>query len=937
MKRVLLESVCLLLMAVSVRADLPTISNGSFEADSLAVGGQASEFSDWFHRTAWCFLSEESADDLPETPYGSNWVEFGNLSWAYQQIGTWSADLTLDISLLIGSKAGRDFPGLHISLWVGGDPNLAASGDPGIPLTTLEAEVGATQIAITDLIQPGALTEDTAKSLEQMVTVSTGTGHVEGDPLWLLIQSAGRQRVLIDNIVMNVLTGDPQPIDPVPATGAMGADPRGTLHWTVANISNPTYAVNIGTTEACDDVLVDENTVTATFYAPPKGLLTYATHYYWRIDVTDRGALFPGTVWEFTTEPFSFPTDVMTVSASSSLNNNTGPEKTIQGIGLNANNQHNTELTDMWIGMEVEGNPPWIQYDFAKVQKFDRVHIWNSNTLTESVFGLGVKEALFEVSLDGETWNELATIELARGPGASDYAGVDVSLSGTVAKSVRITAKSGWGGLSQAGLSEVLFFTLPLRARLPEPADGAADVDLTGRLAWRPGRETDQHKVYLESDRDSLVSGAPVGTTPENQFDLGGLDLQLGQTYFWRIDEVNEIRGPRSWEGDVWHFSTPMSLTVDNMESYRDKEFEEIWATWVDGYNNPDNGAVVGNGVTGAPETDIVHGGKQAMPLRYDNGTSPSSFVTRTFSEAQNWTAHGVQTLSLYIHGDPANQGQLVIKINDVKVAYQSLSDALQRQQWVLYAVDLTGLTIDLGAVTKLSIGVEGNSASGTLYVDDIALYALPLTLIDPENPGADDPNLVAYYEFEGNANDSTGVHHAESMGAPQYTAGKIGQAINFGGFEDYVVAPFAGEETWSACAVSLWVKTDIFGQALWSGVFNNNSSGADFQFEVDGTDPGFYRYNGARDDNFGPVTSEWTHLVMSCDGTQTTLYYNGLFVTSLNTVDTQFGQIALGANRNSATLFAGEVDEVRVFNRALSAAEIAGLAGIEEAFPSSF
>ncbi len=126
--------------------------------------------------------------------------------------------------------------------------------------------------------------------------------------------------------------------------------------------------------------------------------------------------------------------------------------------------------------------------------------------------------------------------------------------------------------------------------------------------------------------------------------------------------------------------------------------------------------------------------------------------------------------------------------------------------------------------------------------------------------------------------------------------------------------------------------------QAVWSGLFNNNSADNDFQFDVDGSDPGSYRYNGTGGSSLlGPVTSEWVHLAMSSDGAQTGLYFNGLLVTSLNVANTQFGQLAVGVNRGMATTFAGEIDDVRVYNRALSNAEVAGLAGLKGTIPSPF
>jgi hypothetical protein len=77
-----------------------------------------------------------------------------------------------------------------------------------------------------------------------------------------------------------------------------------------------------------------------------------------------------------------------------------------------------------------------------------------------------------------------------------------------------------------------------------------------------------------------------------------------------------------------------------------------------------------------------------------------------------------------------------------------------------------------------------------------------------------------------------------------------------------------------------------------------------------------------------GPVVDEWVHLAASCDGTSTSVYFNGLFIDTVGIADNSFGQIAIGTNRGMNRPFIGTIDDVRVYDRALSAAEIAGLAG---------
>ena len=292
-----------LLPCLSAHAQLwePAILNPSFEEDVLSPGtqtGAQTPISSWYKRTAYCFLSEQTREGYPVTPYGANWVEFGNLSWVYQQIGTWQADTQLEVSLRVGSIDERDFPGLHVSLWAGGDPSLAADGDPDIPATTLESAAGAARVDISDTILPPLTGAD---AVGESVLLSTGTTGTPGEPLWLLVQSAGKQRVLIDNVIVTDMTEQTRVFNPRPGQNQTGIDPEATITWDAGNPDGGEFEINIGTDEACGDVLAAHDTGSDTFYPPPAGLLQYATQYFWRVDIVTAEQTHTGPVWNFTT------------------------------------------------------------------------------------------------------------------------------------------------------------------------------------------------------------------------------------------------------------------------------------------------------------------------------------------------------------------------------------------------------------------------------------------------------------------------------------------------------------------------------------------------------------------------------------------------------------------------------------------------------------
>ena len=247
-------------------------------------------------------------------------------------------------------------------------------------------------------------------------------------------------------------------------------------------------------------------------------------------------------------------------------------------------------------------------------------------------------------------------------------------------------------------------------------------------LSWKAGREAARHDVYFDSDAQAVIDGtaAPATMTETSH---GPLSLDLGKTYYWRVDEVNEAEIPSTWESAIWSFTTTDHLIVDDFESYNDlhpddPESKRIFNVWIDGFGVATNGSIVGYEHPPFCERTIVHGGQQSMPFFYDNtGGATYSEAELSLSPPQNWTEAGAATFVLYFHGAEGNTGQLYVKIDGSKVAYNGDADDMAKAEWKQWNIDLVLLGVNLQNVTKLAIGIDGNGA-GTLYVDDIGLYA---------------------------------------------------------------------------------------------------------------------------------------------------------------------------------------------------------------------
>jgi hypothetical protein len=553
-------------------------------------------------------------------------------------------------------------------------------------------------------------------------------------------------QVLTQEEIQQVMIGVPPEIatDPSPAHEATDVPREVALSWTPGNFANQ-HDIYFGTN--FDDV---NNATNLDSMGPDKiyrarqdvdsyavgERLDFGQTYYWRIDEVNAPptshVVFKGDVWSFTVEPFAYAIENINASASSSAVDK-APENTINGSGLDDSGLLHGKDGDnnMWLSDIAGPQPTWVEFQFDKVYKLHELWVWNSNEFLEPMVGFGFKDVTIEYSVNGADYTTLGTThEFAQAPGTPEYAhNTTVDFGGVAAKYVRLTANSNWGGiLNQYGLSEVRFLHIPVNARNPYPDSEATGVPPDVVLSWAAGREAVRHDVYISTDEQAVIDGtAPVATVTEASH--GPLSLDLDVTHYWKVNEVNEAETLTTWESNIWSFTTTEYLVVDDFESYNDldpddPESNRIFNAWLDGYEQLTNGSIVGYEVPPFAERAIVHSGTQSMPLVYSNtGGATYSEAERTFAVGQDWTRAGATTLVLYFRGTEGNTGQLYVKVDGSKVVYSGDAADKANVEWTQWNIDLASLGIDLQNVTKLSIGTDGNGASGTLYIDDIRLY----------------------------------------------------------------------------------------------------------------------------------------------------------------------------------------------------------------------
>jgi len=504
-------------------------------------------------------------------------------------------------------------------------------------------------------------------------------------------------------------------------------------------------------------------------------------------------------------------------------------------------------------------------------------------------------------------------------------------------------------------------------------------------LSWRPGEDAASHDVYFGTNSEDVndANNTP-GLWPEykgNQdpcsYDPGPLDL--GTTYYWRVDEVN---GPNIWKGAVWSFTASNYIVVDDMESYGDAETpgpppppgSRMWYTWKDGEGWTQPSVVPGNGSGSVvdPNSGIVHGGTQSLEFIYDNdGTNVFGSSTEYYSEiradaahlpvGRNWTEGGVKALSLWFYGDAGNDAnateQMYVKLNGVKRDYDGDMSDIRQEQWHEWNIELASFGVDLANITSVAIGFgdEANmtpGGSGFVYFDDIRLYR-PRCIPSLRKPAADvdsdcdvdydDLDLMAgdWLESDENAVGSDGVlenfptDNSQWVNDPQR-----GRCLQFDGVNDWVYLDDDDFSNFHDKTISLWANIAEYADP-YPYVFCFQNAGDDpYRIYIRTRGENTVRVRFVEDylSDFMMGTGVWRHVAFvirdTDDGKCTGEFYgDGELIDELPGQPRHSGGakgVNLGSFNDGGSGFLNAAyDEFRVYDYALSADEIKQLAGL--------
>jgi hypothetical protein len=285
------------------------------------------------------------------------------------------------------------------------------------------------------------------------------------------------------------------------------------------------------------------------------------------------------------------------------------------------------------------------------------------------------------------------------------------------------------GGISYSTVTASLYDPNLASGSSPEDMAIVAWTPAGPVLSWKPGRyaaTVKGHDVYFGTNknavRDATDPNAPPGRGRQdsNSYDFNAPPPVLGQTYYWRIDEVNDACDPYKWKGLLWQFTMADYEEVESFNSYADDaNLRKVWG-------------LTGSAITLNTASAKARSGN-SMKYAYTQGSATEGDANTTGGnklpvDINNWKTADIKALTLYFYGAADNNAeQMYVALKDTAnktKVYYDYPDDLNEAEWHEWNIELSDFTsVDLNDVNKIYIGFDTPTKNGTVYFDDIRLY----------------------------------------------------------------------------------------------------------------------------------------------------------------------------------------------------------------------
>jgi hypothetical protein len=414
-------------------------------------------------------------------------------------------------------------------------------------------------------------------------------------------------------------------------------------------------------------------------------------------------------------------------------------------------------------------------------------------------------------------------------------------------------------------------------------------------LSWKPGRYEAKHDVYFGTDEDDVNDANDPNTLPGRgrqdpcSYSFPApLPPVLGQTYYWRIDEVNDACAPYIWKGNVWQFTMADYEKVEDFNSYEtDTALEAVWKLTGTGSNIDINDG-------------IVRAGK-SMKYEYTSGSATEVNATTTGEnklpvDINDWTTVGIKALTLYFYGDGTNAAEkmyVALRSTDNKLAvvYYDDPNDINEPEWHEWNIKLSDFTdVNLRSIDKVYIGFGKRenppTNGGTVYFDDIRLYhAICVASLAPEGDTDGDCDVdfddVSTMATDWLDTDYNGVGRDGVLkgGASWVNDGERGRCIQLDGTNGWVDLNDSGFSNFRNKTIAFWVKVRDYPTSYpYMFYFSNGDVDNPYRIYFQTYTPATWKVrvrfggNGLPNDGYSSVFTAglnvWSHLAFVLEDT---------------------------------------------------------------------
>ena len=226
--------------------------------------------------------------------------------------------------------------------------------------------------------------------------------------------------------------------------------------------------------------------------------------------------------------------------------------------------------------------------------------------------------------------------------------------------------------------------------------------------------------------------------------------------------------------------------------------------------------------------------------------------------------------------------------------------------------LDAPKLIVSDDVSRPVHVAVDWADGAAAAYTDRSSCVAQPA-------------GLAHWWGAEGAAHDMVGGRHGTPHGGLNLAPGKVGRAFALSGRDGYIELPgkFGGG---AEMTIAAWAKSDGAGSDMQAIVSATGPAVAHLQLFSSGNIVAWTNGGELMFPISPEAPGEWHHYAMSLKSGDSRLYVDGRLAGSDATTFTGITSsdgLRIGSGWDSGRFFKGSIDEVQIFDRALSAAEV--------------